>query len=305
MELFVILSEAIKPVISKQLIKQHPIDDNLEKQPGTIKRTRDPNFCKRIQIFNSDSLLGMCEFCMPIQPFDAKYLLSKKIKHMSFYAYLSQIRDSGKILPTSSSLFVPPLDEQDYTLKLCNMHKPYPLGICTKCQPSAITLSSQKFRMVDHLEFEDSKIIDEFIQYWRQTGVQRAGFLFGRYEPHADVPLGVKAVVSAIYEPAQDAGHDWIQLLTPDPEEEIVQKMALKLGLEVVGVIYTDLVDDGKGSGSVICKRHSNSYFLSSAECIFAAKLQNKYPVTTKYSSSQKYSSRFVTCVLSGNYSLI
>lgn len=145
----------------------------------------------------------MCEFCMPLQPFDQKYLAEKKIKHMSFHSYLAQIKDSGKLRPPTHELFVPPLDEPNFTVSPCTRHKPYPEGICTKCQPSAITLSSQKFRMVDHIEFEDSAIIDDFIQYWRQSGVQRCGFLYGRYEPFNEVPLGVKAVVSCIYEPPQ------------------------------------------------------------------------------------------------------
>ncbi len=31
----------------------------------------------------------------------------------------------------------------------------------------------------------------------------RAGFLFGRYVPHKDIPLGITAVIEALYEPPQ------------------------------------------------------------------------------------------------------
>jgi nuclear protein localization family protein 4 len=66
-------------------------------------------------------------------------------------------------------------------------------------------------------------------------------------------------------------------------------------------MIFTDLVDDGTGAGTVICKRHENSYFMSSAECIFVAQAQEKFHVISKYSSSQRFGSRFVTCIVSGN----
>ena len=51
--------------------------------------------------------------------------------------------------------------------------------------------------------FEDGAIVDGFIDGWRKTGQQRFGYLIGRYVEFTDVPLGIRAVVSAIYEPPQ------------------------------------------------------------------------------------------------------
>lgn len=33
--------------------------------------------------------------------------------------------------------------------------------------------------------------------------------MYGRYEPHKDTPLGIKATVAAIYEPPQVKYYDW------------------------------------------------------------------------------------------------
>jgi nuclear protein localization family protein 4 len=141
--------------------------------------------------------------------------------------------------------------------------------------------------------------VDEFITAWRKTGVQRFGFMFGKYEPYEKVPLGIKAVVCAIYEPNQHDFVDGIQVDVGDTNVPSVDALASQLGLHRIGMIYTDLLDAGQGK--VVCKRHSESYFLSSAECITSASFQHTFPVNCRYSSTGTFGSRFLTCVISGN----
>ncbi len=104
-------------------------------------------------------------------------------------------------------------------------HAPWPKGICTKCQPNPVTLMRQvnnlifslhasiaediilfyfqPYRHVDNIMFENGNMVNRFLNYWRSSGHQRIGFLYGRYEFYDGVPLGVRAVVAAIYEPPQ------------------------------------------------------------------------------------------------------
>ncbi|CEG77512.1 hypothetical protein RMATCC62417_12251 [Rhizopus microsporus] len=280
----------ISPPMPRDHVKQDPVDDFLEKQRGLIHRKKDPKFCR-----HGDN--AMCDYCMPLEPYDASYLEENKIKHMSFHAYLRQLTASQQ------SKNVPVLEEQDFRVKVpCSGgHAPWPEGICTKCQPSAITLQQQAYRMVDHIEFSSASIIESFLNYWRATGSQRFGYLYGRYEPYLDIPLGIKAVVEAIYEPPQQDHSDGIQLNLPWEEEEKINKVAEACGLVKVGMVFSDLIDDGTGTGKVIPKRHVNSYFLSSLECIFAAEMQKRHPNISRHSISGKFGSKFVTCVISGD----
>lgn len=275
-----------------QTVIQLTVDDLLDKQEGLIKRGK-LTMCR-----HGDK--GMCEYCSPLPPWDKDYRKEKGIKHMSYHAYIKEVNEQ-KNNKNNATSYMAPLEESNYNIDLqCrNGHLPYPRGICSKCQPPVITLQQQQFRMVDHVEFSDHSILNKFIDSWRQTGVQRYGVLYGRYEPYEDVPLGIKAVVEAIYEPPQAGELDGITLLEWENETQ-VDAIAASLGLYKVGVTFTDLVDSGAGNGSVLCKRHKNLYFLSCLEVIHAAKNQVRHPNPTKHSNSGKFSSKFVTCVISG-----
>ena len=160
--------------------------------------------------------------------------------------------------------------------------------------------------MVDHVEFAEATLIDGLLGFWRKTGTQRFGYMLGRYEPYDKVPMGVKAVIEAIHEPPQEPLADGVTVGFPWDESTRVEELAKSCGLKVVGIVYTDLnadtsTDEAKNTGKVIHKRHANSFFLSSLEVLFSASLQRSYPSASKYSASGKFSSKFVTCVLSGD----
>lgn len=271
--------------------KVFPVDTLREKQDGLIPRKKG-SYCR-----HGDK--GMCDYCSPLPPYDKDYHAEQKIKHLSFYAHVKQLlakRNAG-------SLYTAPLDQPNYCidLKCSNGHRPYPHGICSKCQPSPITLQQQKFRMVDHVEFAHSGVVDTFIDAWRQTGCQRFGIMYGHYEPFDDVPLGIKAVVEAIVEPPQNDEADGILLQPEWPDEKSISELASTMGLVPVGQVFTDLTDAGQGDGTVVCKRHRDSYFLSCLEIIMAARAQLKHPLATLQSSSGYFLSKFVTCVITGS----
>ncbi|PWN40260.1 putative NPL4-nuclear protein localization factor and ER translocation component [Ceraceosorus guamensis] len=279
--------------------KQDEVDIYWQAKDGKIPRPKDTKFCR-----HGDK--AMCDYCMPLEPYDAAYHTEHQIKHLSFNAHLRK-KDIATNKPSQS--YIPPLEPEDYRVKVpcpSGTHPSWPSGICTKCQPSAITLQRQPYRMVDHVEFSHPQLIENLLAFWRSSGVQRFGFLLGRYQPYEKVPMGVKAVVEAISEPPQEGEVDGLTLGVPWEDQARVEKLAKDCGLSIVGMIYSDLLPadptltDPSKAGMVACKRHKDSFFLSGCEVLFSAALQSSNLSPSRYSNTGYFNSKFVTCVLSG-----
>ncbi|XP_014220725.1 nuclear protein localization protein 4 homolog isoform X1 [Trichogramma pretiosum] len=264
------------------------VDQLLWKQDGKIQRKKDDRFCRH-------GANACCVHCSPLEPFDEAYLKEQNIKHMSFHTYLRKMTagvDRGKFLQ---------LEDINCSIRNgCKDHPPWPKGICSKCQPNAITLNRQPYRHVDNVMFENTNLVERFLNYWRITGHQRIGYLYGRYEIHSDVPLGIRAVVAAIYEPPQESTRDNIVLLA-DERESLVDDLARSLNLQKVGWIFTDLIADDIKKGTVKHVRNIDSHFLSAQECIMAGHIQNQLPNPCRFSPNGYFGSKAVTVCVTGD----
>ncbi|XP_026475213.1 nuclear protein localization protein 4 homolog isoform X2 [Ctenocephalides felis] len=279
---------------SSQNLNHAPVEDDVDIQltkiDGRIERGRDDKLCRH----NSN---GCCVHCSPIEPWDEAYLKEHKIKHMSFHSFMRKMTsgvDRGKFLA---------MDDISCSIKVgCREHPPWPKGICSKCQPSALTLNRQTYRHVDNVMFENAAIVERFLNYWRSTGHQRIGLLYGMYEMHNDVPLGIRARVVAIYEPPQESTRDSVTLY-PDSKAEDLKILAQQLGLTAVGWIFTDLIAEDASKGTVKHVRGIDSHFLSAQECIMAGYFQNAHPNVCKHASNNYFGSKFVTVCITGDKS--
>ncbi|KAH8265438.1 hypothetical protein KR038_007808 [Drosophila bunnanda] len=270
-------------------VVEDEVDQALSKVDGTIKRERDSKLCHH----NAN---GRCVHCSALEPYNEAYLKEQNIKHLSFHSYIRK-QTSGM---DQGKYFV--FDDINCRIKPgCREHPPWPKGICSKCQPSAITLNRQTYRHVDNVMFENTKIVERFLNYWRTTGHQRMGYLYGTYEQHTDVPLGIRAKVAAIYEPPQESTRDSINI-QPDEGADDVDAVANALGLKKIGWIFTDLITEDASAGTVKQIRGIESHFITAQECITAGELQNRHPNPCKYASSGVFGSKFVTICVTGKY---
>lgn len=274
--------------LSSLYLSDDEVDLLLQKLDGRIERPMDDKYCRH-------GVNSKCIHCSSLEPYDEKYLHDQKIKHLSFHSYLRKLRggvDKGKFVA---------LENISCKIKPgCTAHPPWPKGICSKCQPNAVTLNRQVYRHLDNVMFENPQLVERFLNYWRTTGHQRIGFLYGSYELHKDVPLGIKAVVAAIYEPPQVSTRDTINLLQDDKIDS-VNSVAKQLGLQMVGWIFTDLVADDVSKGTVKHYRNGASHFLSAQEVIMAGYFQNQHPNPCRLSPTGYFGSKFVTVCVTGD----
>ncbi|XP_038211734.1 nuclear protein localization protein 4 homolog [Zerene cesonia] len=279
------ISSAQPSVLRKQNVPQEDeVDLQLYQLSGNIQRQRDEKLCRH----NSK---GCCVHCSPLEPWDENYLKEHNIKHMSFHSYLRKMT-SGKFIS---------LDELSCKIKPgCKEHPPWPRGICSACQPGAVTLNRQPYRHLDNVLLEHAAPVDRFLAYWRATGHQRIGFLYGQYERHPDVPLGIRARVAAIYEPPQECSRDHVAL-APDDRQQLLDHIAARLGLRRVGWMFTDLMPLDLAAGTVKTIRGVDTHFLSAQECIMAGHYQNQHPNACRHASSGYFGSKFVTVCVTGD----
>jgi len=220
-------------------------------------------------------------------PWDASYLKEKEIKFLSFHSYMRKITsgiDKGKFVSLEKLKTSRKIEEGENTRALSEM-------------ATAITLNRQIYRHVDNVCFQNREVMDRFLERWRSTGHQQAGWLFGKYDVHEDVPFGIKCVVFTIYPiPTTNAKNEIS--LCDDPNEQQILEIAKRMGLERVGWIVTDLVPDKDGKVKDV--RNKDTHYVTAEECIIAGKLQDAHPNPCRLALSGNYGSKFVTVIVTG-----
>nr|PVC51602.1 hypothetical protein MACL_00001398 [Theileria orientalis] len=173
----------------------------------------------------------------------------------SFDAYLHENSFSIGDLPLKNS-FLP------VKIKRGVMNKVRKMSL-----PMGVTIRHQKYRHVDHLEMMNVEEVRSFANYWLadlEMSFQRIGWMYGYYTEDQHYPYGIRAVCEAIYEPPQMSqvvkvasprnkvykhnDSDNVQVnyvsLMEDNLLPNVDKIANRLGLERIGLIFTRLPNE-------------------------------------------------------------
>ena len=196
----------------------------------------------------------ICPKCATLDPLDKRRASKdlKKTKYLSresFEQFLKERKQSE--------------DEYTDVLKKCPDH---PANVtCTKCMDKVITLVPQLFRYTDYVEFDSKDYVEQMITKWKETQKQSVGFLLGKIVPHTEYPGGRKAVVSAIWEVDQERFPDGA-VLNHIPTGFICP------GLDIVGVVYTDLF---MRNGTLFSHKLDRGYVVSAMELNFFYEVQS------------------------------
>lgn len=266
-------------------VVEDDIDLFLRQQDGWVQRKRS-RYC-------AHPPNGSCSHCMAIAPWaiaSAEEFESLNLKHIPYHGWL---REKYYKNPNNPVI----LEDPSYKVDIA----PSIDGGGPSASASdrmSVTLERQPFRHVDHVEFDNPAIVDRFIAGWRESGRQRLGYMFGRYIPDVTLPLGVRALVSAIYEPPQQSTKDQSALLK-DADEARVEELAAAFGLRKIGVIWSSIQVDAQRK--IVPDRDFETVHLKSQECIRMGRLQAKYSSPSRESSTGVFGSKFTSVLVYGN----
>jgi len=137
-------------------------------------------------------------------------------------------------------------------------------------------------------------VVEPIIVSWRSTGLQRCGYLIGKYVPDPNIPLGITVQVAGIYEPPQLSSKTEAKLLKDNQSDKLDFLLSL-LGLTRVGLIWTRLtVNESK---ELVGERDLSSP-LEANELVRMSNLQTRYPNQWTNSSTGTFGSKFVSVLL-------
>ena len=270
---------------SKQSIDQKDkmpaeLDKILSKRDGKQRRTLNKQMCRH-------GPGGMCEHCQPLEPWQA----NADDKHLPLHAWL---RREKKSFTLYLSDLQSSMNHQDELEKRCKHPERERCINCTK--QTTIQLKMQEYRSVDHIELSMNGI-EQIVQTWRSTGLQCFAYLLGKFVPVDDSnntsDLRVKGTVVCTFHPEQESGLDGVRLTGGDDQSSEIS-LAVQAAraafsdndIDLIGCVWTDLTDDGSGTGKVL----SRGYILSASELAFMAQQQIR-------------NFRFVTVVVTGSES--
>eukprot|EP01097_Dermamoeba_algensis_P007425 TRINITY_DN4684_c0_g1_i1.p1 TRINITY_DN4684_c0_g1~~TRINITY_DN4684_c0_g1_i1.p1 ORF type:complete len:619 (-),score=143.26 TRINITY_DN4684_c0_g1_i1:40-1896(-) len=276
--------------------EEDEIDTQLAKEEGWIRQT-DPSKCGR------HGPKSQCINCAPLEPWlitRTEPWMSQGVKFIPFHSFLRQRLFAKCNHPSVSSKcpFCQPLEEDSFKPANCNRHPPWPEAVCPACRPSDIKLQKQEYRHVDSVVFDSPDILDDFLNVWRQTGVQRCGFLIGKYVRDDNIPLGIRAQVSAIFTPPQKGTLKSVELLKDPASEQKLDEFLKILNLRRVGFVWTSIEVDA--TGKALVSRSADTFVLSGAEYLISSFYQNKYKSPLKKSKSGYFGSKFVSVLITG-----
>ncbi|KAI5171699.1 nuclear protein localization protein 4 [Nematocida sp. LUAm3] len=216
---------------------------------------------------------GMCSSCAPEDSWLSDSFQNRRF--LSQGAYEEFLASKDKTLQIESHL--PPR---------CRTHGPD--ARCNKCLPKEITITSQIFRPVDHIEIDDRTILERLVSERKGSQKQVIYLLVGRYSEYSEVAKGVKAKVFGTL-PIEYTGLKDGMVLNPNDDilcgkDASVRRVLSELNMEIVGMVFTRISEEKLS-------------FISSLELLFIAAMQNRFPHMVNEINK---GSRFVTLIISG-----